>query len=203
MQLLWEGFAGAIQLLVNRDPLVVDAAWRSLWISVASAFLAGAVGIPIGSLLAQEADWPLGHHRAIPSGHECPDGSDRFALLCHVIPTWAIRWARHPLHLGGILNGEFCLAVPIIVTWTHGAICGLDPRVMETALTLGAGPVRRWWTYLSEARMGIALALLTAFARCFTELGIALLVGGNIKYRTRTLTGPRRWKPREENSHVA
>ena len=89
----------------------------------------------------------------------------------------------------GILIGEFLLAVPIIVTWTHGAICGLDPRVMETALTLGAGPVRRWWTYLSEARMGIALAMLTAFARCFTELGIALLVGGNIKFRTRTLTG--------------
>ena len=54
MQLLWEGFAGAIQLLVDRDPLVVDAAWRSLWISAAAAFLAGVVAIPIGSTSGAE-----------------------------------------------------------------------------------------------------------------------------------------------------
>ena len=35
--------------------------------------------------------------------------------------------------------------------------------------------------------MGFLLAVLTAFARCFTELGIAMMVGGNIKARTRTL----------------
>ncbi|HAA69943.1 MAG TPA: hypothetical protein DCE55_12450, partial [Planctomycetaceae bacterium] len=51
-----------------------------------------------------------------------------------------------------------------------------------------AGPWRRCWELISEARAGIALALLTAFARCLTELGIAMMVGGNVKYRTRTLT---------------
>ena len=87
-----------------------------------------------------------------------------------------------------IVLGELCLAVPIVVTWTQGTVSGLDPRVAETARTLGAGSLRRWRTCLSEARLAIALALLTAFARCVTELGIALMVGGNIKYRTRTLT---------------
>ena len=57
----------------------------------------------------------------------------------------------------------------------------------ETAFTLGAGPLRRWQTYLSEARVGVTLAILTAFSRCVTELGIAMMVGGNIKERTRTL----------------
>ena len=32
------------------------------------------------------------------------------------------------------------------------------------------------------------LAILTAFTRCSTELGIAMMVGGNIKDRTRTLS---------------
>ena len=36
--------------------------------------------------------------------------------------------------------------------------------------------------------MGISLSILSAFARCFTELGVAIMVGGNIKYQTRTLT---------------
>jgi tungstate transport system permease protein len=87
-----------------------------------------------------------------------------------------------------IVIGEFCLALPIIVTWTHGAIRGLDPRARETAITLGAGPVRQCLTCLSEARLGVGLAIMTAFARCITELGIAIMVGGNIAGRTRTLT---------------
>jgi tungstate transport system permease protein len=58
---------------------------------------------------------------------------------------------------------------------------------METARTLGAGRLARWRTYLSEARVGVVLAVLTAFARCVTELGIAMMVGGNIKGHTRTL----------------
>ena len=42
-------------------------------------------------------------------------------------------------------------------------------------------------TYLSEARTGVTLAILAAFSRCVTELGIAMMVGGNLKGRTRTL----------------
>ena len=55
-------------------------------------------------------------------------------------------------------------------------------------MTLGAGAFRRAILELREARVGIVLALLTAFSRCFAELGIAMMVGGNIKFRTRTLT---------------
>jgi len=77
--------------------------------------------------------------------------------------------------------------LPIIASLTHGAVFSLDSRVHETAVTLGAGPIRRWFTYISEARTGITLAVLTAFARCITELGIAMMVGGNIQGRTRTL----------------
>jgi len=79
------------------------------------------------------------------------------------------------------------LAVPIIVGISHGAVQSLDPRVGETAWTLGVGPLRRGFTYISEARTGVMLAVLTAFARCVTELGIAMIVGGNIKDQTRTL----------------
>jgi tungstate transport system permease protein len=52
---------------------------------------------------------------------------------------------------------------------------------------LGASPWQRLKTYLGETRLSITLALLTAFARCFTELGIAIMIGGNIKSITRTL----------------
>lgn len=188
MEMITDGLAEAFQLLLGRDPLVLSAAVRSLWISTAAVAVAGVIGIAIGSLLARTKFF----------------GQSIFVLLFRAgmgMPTvligllgYALLSRRGPL--GGldllytpwaIIAGEFCLALPIIVTWTHAAVRNLDPRVAETALTLGASPLRRWRTYLSEARLGVILSLLTAFARCFTELGIAMMVGGNIKYRTRTL----------------
>ena len=50
-----------------------------------------------------------------------------------------------------------------------------------------SGPLRRWQIYLSEARTGVLLAVITAYGRCVTELGIAMMVGGNLKGRTQTL----------------
>lgn len=189
MQLLWDGLNGALELLVNLDPLVLDAAWRSLWLSVVAVSVAAVLGIPIGSVLAQRKS--LSRSAAVVLfriGMSVP--TVMIGLVC-----FAIFARRGPL--GGldllytpwaILVGEILLALPIIATWTHGAVSGLDPRVSETAWTLGAGPLRRCGTHLSEARLGVGLAMLTAFARCFTELGIAMMVGGNVKYRTRTLT---------------
>ena len=110
-------------------------------------------------------------------------------VLCYAL--FSRRGFLGPLELlyspWGIVCGELLLAVPIVVGISQGAFRSLDPRVAETAWTLGAGPLRRGLTYLSEARVGAMLAVLTAFARCVTELGIAMIVGGNIKDRTRTL----------------
>ena len=55
MQLFWDGITEAIRLLVERDPLVIDAAWRSLWISVVAVVIAGIFGVVGGSLLLLNA----------------------------------------------------------------------------------------------------------------------------------------------------
>ncbi len=189
MQFLWEGFVGACQLLLGRDPLVLAAAWRSLWISCFAVAFAAALAIPLGSLLAQ-AKFPGRTAMIVLARAGMSIPTVFIGLMCYGMLS-----RRGPL--GGldllytpwaIVIGQLLLAVPIVVTWTHTSFANLDPRVAETAFTLGAGRWRRWLTCLSEARLGITLALLTAFARCFTELGIAMMVGGNVKYRTRTLT---------------
>ncbi|MAV37187.1 MAG: tungstate transporter permease [Planctomycetaceae bacterium] len=189
MQLLWDGLIGALQLLVDRDPLVLGAAWRSLWISGLAVGLAGGLGIPLGLLLAQSRF--VGRSLCVllfRAGMSIPTvliGLVCYALFSRRGPLGGLDLLYTPW---GILAGECALALPIIVTWTHRALCGLDRRAAETAWTLGASRMRRGWLLLSEARVGIALALLTAFARCLTELGIAMMIGGNVKYRTRTLT---------------
>ncbi len=188
MQLLWDGLTDAMRLLLSGEPLVVSAAWRSLWITSLAVALAAVVGLPVGAWLARTS---MPGNRLLVlmfrAGMALP--TVFVGMVCYAM--FSRRGPLGPFELlytpWGIVLGELLLAFPIIVGLSHGAIKSLDPRVAETAWTLGAGPIRRWKTYISEARVGVLLALLTAFARCVTELGIAMIVGGNIKHRTRTL----------------
>jgi tungstate transport system permease protein len=184
-----EGFQEALQLLLRLDASVLDAATRSLWVAIVAVTAASVCGITIGLLLARKQFsgrtllvvlFRVG--MSVPTvliGLLCYGLLSRRGVLGDLellYTTWAI------------VIGEFFLALPIVATLTHGAITRLDPRVAETAQTLGAGTIQRAMTYLCEARLAIVLAVLTAFSRCFTELGIAMMVGGNIPDRTRTLT---------------
>ena len=63
-----------------------------------------------------------------------------------------------------------------------------DPRIHRTALTLGAGPVRAAFAVAREARLALGAAVVVAFARVLSEVGAAMIVGGNIRHQTRTLT---------------
>jgi len=184
-----EGIQEALKLLLRLDSSVIDAATRSLWVSIVAVAAASVVGIATGLALARKRF--TGRSVVVVAfrvGMSVPTvliGLLCFGLLSRrgalgefelLYTTWAI------------VLGEFFLALPIVVTLTHGAITRLDRRVFETAITLGAGVIQRATTYLREARLAIMLAVLTAFSRCFTELGIAMMVGGNIAGRTRTLT---------------
>lgn len=189
MNLIWEGIQDAFRLLLEFDPPVIDAAVRSVWISSLAVALATLVGLPLGTMLAR-IRFPARElvvmlfrvGMALPTvfvGIIC------YSLLSRRGPLGSLDLLYTPWI---IVFGEFLLALPLVVSISHGAVKALDQRVGETALTLGAGPIRRWRTYISEARVGVMLAVLTAFSRCVTELGIAMMVGGNIKDRTRTLS---------------
>jgi tungstate transport system permease protein len=188
MDLIWDGFKEALHLVVDCDPLVMSAAWRSVWISSLAVALATVAGLPLGIALALATfpgkRWLVAAFRA---GMALP--TVFVGVVCYAM--FSRQGVLGPLELlyspWAIVVGEFVLAFPIITAITHGAVKALDPRIGETALTLGAGPFRRWQTYISEARVGVVLAVLTAFGRCVTELGIAMMVGGNIKNHTRTL----------------
>jgi tungstate transport system permease protein len=87
-----------------------------------------------------------------------------------------------------IVIAEVVLAVPIAVALSAAAVQAVDPRVRRTALTLGAGTVRTAWTIAREARFALAAAVVVAFGRVLSEVGAALIVGGNVLHETRTLT---------------
>ena len=178
MEMILNGITEAIQLLVSGDALVFDAAWRSIWVSTTAVLIATILGISIGTLLARRRFVGRGLlvtlFRGMMGVPTVLIGLIGYALLARQGPLGTLELLYTPW---GIVLGEVLLAVPIITSLTHGGIKNLDRRIPETARMLGAGPVQRW-----------ILAILTAFARCFTELGIAMMVGGNLKFKTRTLS---------------
>ena len=83
--------------------------------------------------------------------------------------------------------GQIALSFPILAAMGHAALQGVDRRAWETARTLGAGPLRAFFTIMREARFGLMAALLAAFGRIIAEVGASMMLGGNILHYTRNI----------------
>ncbi len=188
MDFLWEGIQEAIRLILSGDDQVFHAIYVSVFCTVSAVGLAAALAIPYGA-------W-LGLYRS--------PGSTLQALVLRVgmfVPTvvvglfvFGLMSNRGPFGSAdllytklAIITGEFLLAFPIIGSLTYAAVADLDLTALETVRTLGASRWRAMWTMLAQVRVSVMTAFLMAFARCFTELGVSITVGGNLEMRTRTL----------------
>jgi tungstate transport system permease protein len=87
-----------------------------------------------------------------------------------------------------MIIGQFILATPIITALSISAIRGVDPRIRITALSLGAHSHQVAMTLILEARFAIMAAIIAGFGRIIGEVGSAMMLGGNIKGYTRSIT---------------
>lgn len=86
-----------------------------------------------------------------------------------------------------MIIGQVLIALPVLVAFTISAVQGADPRVRETAISLGASRLHSAWTTLQEVRFGVMAAVFNAFGRIVSEIGCSLMVGGNIAGVTRNI----------------
>jgi tungstate transport system permease protein len=86
-----------------------------------------------------------------------------------------------------IMIGYMVIALPILTVFTVSAVQGADPRLYETARSLGAHRPRAALTTLWEVRFAVMAGIVNAFGRVVSEVGCALLVGGNIAGITRNI----------------
>lgn len=87
-----------------------------------------------------------------------------------------------------IIIGQVILILPWVASFTLTAVSRIDGRYRDTALTLGASGLQASMVVAREARFGILAAIIAAFGRVIAEIGIAMMLGGNIKGFTRTMT---------------
>lgn len=88
----------------------------------------------------------------------------------------------------GVVIGQFFLALPLVVSVTYAGLSRLDPRFKETLTTFGAPLASRFASTLKESKTAILSAVVLAFGRVTGEVGVSMMLGGNIRGSTRTMT---------------
>ena len=87
-----------------------------------------------------------------------------------------------------IVLGQSILITPMVVSFVANTLEAVDPEIRSLALTLGASEARAHMTVLGESLGGVFLAVTASFNRAIAELGVALMLGGNIRGVTRVFT---------------
>lgn len=80
------------------------------------------------------------------------------------------------------------IAIPLVAGFTMAAVMGVDPKLKQQVLALGATKRQAAWAVLSEAKVGVVVAIIAGFGGIISEVGAVMMVGGNIEGRTRVLT---------------
>lgn len=189
MEFLLEGFHEGLRRALTGDPEVWRAARVTLEVSLWATLLASLAGLPAGYLLAAARFRGRGAAVALlQSLLGLPTvviGLLVYGLISRRGPLGAADMLFSP---PAIVAGLTLLALPIAAVYGMAAVAAVDARARETALTLGASPGRAAWAVFREARFGLVAAVLGAFGRVSSEVGIAMMLGGNIEGYTRTLT---------------
>ena len=189
MDFLVSSLTAALRLIGSFSPDVVDAVRTSLSVSAGATVFAALFGIPVGLAVGLTdsrrtgfAVIALNTLMAVPT---VVVGLLVYGFLSRQGPLGALGLLFTPT---AIVIGGTLLASPIVANYTLASVRGADPRIHPTALTLGAGPVRAAATLVGEIRFGVFAAVIAGFGRVVAEVGVAMMLGGNIRGYTRTMT---------------
>jgi tungstate transport system permease protein len=174
---------------MSLDPEVLAAVRLSLYVSVVATMLATTFGGPIGFWVATSefhgrrvVEIALNTLTALPT---VVVGLFAYALLSRrgLLGSFGLLYTP-----AAMIFGQTLLIIPLMAALTMAVVGGADPRIQETALTLGASRTTAALTVVREVQRGLLAAVAAGFGRLISELGIALMVGGNIRGATRTMT---------------
>ena len=189
MDFLLNGFAEAFNLLLNGNLETYSAIKATLYTSSVSILLAVLVGFPLGfmlgfydfrgrKILRLLSDTAL----AMPT---VAIGLILYAFITRNGPLGSLNLL---FTLKAVMLGQFVLALPIIISLTASVVENMEKKHYLTILNLRLAPAKLVFCVLYELRYALMVVIATAYGRIVAEVGVAMMIGGNIKYFTRTIT---------------
>lgn len=186
---LVEGISEAVRLILSADKTVIEITLRSLQTSAYATLMASIVGVPLSVLIAT-AEFP--GKRAVKFLFNAMVGVPTVTLGLFLFTLFSRSGPLGSLGLlytvQGMAVGQAALILPILVSFTVSAIESKGQELRDLARTLGASEMETRLVVVREAYSGVSLALVSSFNRAFAELGIATMLGANIRGVTRVLT---------------
>jgi tungstate transport system permease protein len=184
-----QGLTAGMQLLCAGDPEIWGTTARSLLFSGSATALAAVAAIPFGIWIAVgRVPARRLFVAALYAGMGMP------TVLVGLVLTMLL-WREGPLGRFGLLFtppavvlGQIAIAFPLVAGLSHAAVNGLERRVVVQVRALGANGRQAAWLLAVEARRGILVAVLAGFGHALSEVGAAMMLGGNLAGETRVLT---------------
>jgi tungstate transport system permease protein len=179
----------AFDLIIQFEPSVWQTVWVSLKISLMAVFVASIMAIPLGTLVAiNEFPGKRFLQQLLNTLMAMPTVVVGLLLYGILSRQGALGDLGLLYTLWAVVLGECLLVFPIIMNLTLTAIQSADSRLLPTLLSLGANRWQLIIMVLSETRFAIMTAVVTGFGRAISEVGAAMMLGGNIEGFTRTMT---------------
>lgn len=189
MDFFLQALGSALKLIVSLDGEVYLVVWTSIYISLLATLCASVISIPLGLLVGL---------KRFPGRDFLQHALNTLMALPTVVVgllLYGILSRRGPAGDWGLLFtptamviGQCILIIPIIWNLSIAAVQGADPRLAFTCRSLGASGWQQAWIYLREVRFGLLAAVVMGFGRAIGEVGVAMMLGGNIEGYTRTMT---------------
>ncbi len=188
MGFIWEGVQEAVHLLLHQNAELRHILWVTLRVGVFSTLLAALIGLPLGLAFG------LGRFRGrriglalLNAGLGLPP-----VVVGLIVALFLFRGA--PLGgleliytVNGIIFAQTILVLPVVAAFTATAVAAVPRALISQAEALGASRPQVAALALREARVGVIGALIAAFGSALSEVGVVVLVGGNIHGQTQTL----------------
>ena len=189
MDILIEGFQEAFRLLISLDNEVLQIIAVSLRVSGTALVFSVLIGLPLGTFLGL-ASFPGKKiiTAFLYTGMGFPPvvvGLFVFIILSNAGPLGGLNWL---FTTRAIVVAQTVIALPLVAGFIMTAVMGVDKNLLLQLRSLGVTRFQMIWTIIKEARLGALIAIIAGFGAVISEVGAVMLVGGNIRGKTRVLT---------------
>lgn len=184
-----EGLRKAMELIISGDPTIIQITLRSIYISGTATLLSAIWSLPFGIAIGLKEFPGKGLVKSIFNALLGMPTVALGLILYLLLSKQGVLGFLHSLYSPlAVMLGQALLISPILVSFIASAVEAVDPQIIDLAKTLGASEAEASVAVLSESKEGVFLAVVAGFNRAIAELGIALMLGGNIVGWTRVLT---------------
>jgi tungstate transport system permease protein len=189
MNEIFDGFSQAIHLIVTLNPEVFEIAALSLYISLSATILAALISIPVAGLIHfREFHGKRTLIVVIQTLYSVPTVVVGLVIYLMISRSGPLGFFGLLFTPEGMILGQTVLIIPIMMGLVVSALGGVGNDIRDMLVSLGATEFQSIIAIIKEARFAILSAVVLGFGRAISEVGVAMMIGGNIRGATRVLT---------------